>query len=63
LETLYQREDRLYAAKWAPGTSSARRRCIELAQHRVWELKTEWSKRATREAQDELWPNGLPAHP
>jgi hypothetical protein len=63
LSQLYRREDRLYSAKWAQGVSAQRRRGIDLAQRRIWDLKKDVAPRAMAEVQDEIWPNGLPAHP
>jgi hypothetical protein len=62
-EILYRRENRLYYVKWEPGTSAARRELIGKAQYRIWRELQYLRPKCFQEEQDELWPNGLPAHP
>lgn len=63
VKNLHIREERLYKAKWAQGTSPARRELILLAQQRIWRRLNVMSPLAIAEEQDLIWPNGLPAHP
>jgi hypothetical protein len=63
LDALGKRAVRLGRARRALPPTHPRRRAITLARHRIWAQMNDLYEPAWWETVDEIWPNGLPAHP
>jgi hypothetical protein len=63
MANLIKRQQRVYYAKGELVPTSERYRALSKVQDRIWNQMAEIGQAAYWEEIEELWPNGLPAHP